>query len=185
VAHPTAEAKGWRGSAGAPRYPGEASPAPGVFVDSRRESKDRIGMPTPPRHFAERGCKRLKTKAGARKKRGKSDTRGCKPMGGKELAGLKGRRRVICRANMMEVIILVYRLSSDFLSTCKFKIAKGLAQNLGLREKSKPCRRKGRRETGALGSWRPAPAVGEGWPRQLCHGGILRRGLGGDKQVFT
>jgi hypothetical protein len=24
-----------------------ASPAPGVFVDSRRESKDRIGMPTP------------------------------------------------------------------------------------------------------------------------------------------
>jgi len=32
------------------RHPGcpvEASPAPGVFVDSRRESKDRIGMPTP------------------------------------------------------------------------------------------------------------------------------------------
>ncbi len=39
------------------RHPGcpiEASPAPGVFVDSRRESKDRIGMPTPPRHFCQR-----------------------------------------------------------------------------------------------------------------------------------
>src|SRR5258708_7175935 len=31
-----------------PGCPVEASPAPGVFVDSRRESKDRIGVPTPP-----------------------------------------------------------------------------------------------------------------------------------------
>ena len=84
-------------------------------------------------------------------KRGEEDTRGCKPIGGKELAGLRGRRRVICRANMIEVIILVYRLSSDFLSTCKFKIAKGLAQNLGLREKSKPCMRKGWEGDGCLG----------------------------------
>jgi len=53
--------------------PIEASPAPGVFVDSRRESKDRIGMPTPPRHFCQRVRKLLKTKGGERKKSGKRE----------------------------------------------------------------------------------------------------------------
>ena len=74
------------------------------------------------------------------------------------MAGLRGRRRVICRANMIEVIILVYRLSSDFLSTCKFKIAKGLGQKLGLREKSKPYRTEGlggRRVPWVLGDRHP------------------------------
>jgi hypothetical protein len=47
-----------------------ASPAPGVFVDSRRESKDRIGMHPHPRHFWKRVWKLLKTNdAGAKKRR--------------------------------------------------------------------------------------------------------------------
>src|SRR6266852_3894986 len=41
------ESKGGIGIPTPPRYPVVASPAPGVFVDSRRESKDGIGMPTP------------------------------------------------------------------------------------------------------------------------------------------
>ena len=57
----------------------------------------------------------MKTKDGAGKKEGQEDTRGCKPMGAKELDGLRGRGRVVCRGNMTEGIILVYRLSSDFL----------------------------------------------------------------------
>jgi hypothetical protein len=52
-----------------PGCPVEASPAPGVFVDSRRESKDRIGVPTPhPRHFCKRVRKLLKTKEASAKK---------------------------------------------------------------------------------------------------------------------
>ena len=45
-----------------------ASPAPGVFVDSRRESKGWIGTPDP-RYFAKRGCKLMKTKDASTKKR--------------------------------------------------------------------------------------------------------------------
>jgi hypothetical protein len=48
------------------RHPGcpiEASPAPGVFVDSRRESKDRIGMPTPPpRVFLSKSAEAIENK---------------------------------------------------------------------------------------------------------------------------
>jgi hypothetical protein len=89
-----------------------------------------FGMPTPPPAFCKKRLQAIENKGRGSQKEGQEDTRGCKPMGGKELAGLRGCRRVIRRANMREVIILVYRLSSDFLSTCKFKIANGLAENL-------------------------------------------------------
>ena len=74
--------EGWkvaeREVAPTPRCPAESSPAPGVLADSRRESTDRTGMPHP-RHFSKRGCKRLKTKDGRRKKSDKrvEEAAGC------------------------------------------------------------------------------------------------------------
>jgi hypothetical protein len=94
-----------------PGCPIEASPAPGVFVDSRRESTNRIGMHPHPGYFGKRGCKFLILKDGSAKKREKrlqkSDSEGVSPAG-------RCGGRVSCRGNMREGIISVYRLSSTF-----------------------------------------------------------------------
>src|SRR5258708_1924869 len=68
-----------------PGCPVEASPAPGVFVDSRRESKDRIGMPTPhPRPFCKRASKQSKTKKARTKQSNRRAKERAKQQGGKD-----------------------------------------------------------------------------------------------------
>jgi hypothetical protein len=67
-------------------------------------------LPHPP-VFDKRGCKLLKTKGGTRKKRGKRLQEYRRK--GVSLF-VRDLGRIICRANMMEVIMLVYALSRDF-----------------------------------------------------------------------
>ena len=160
--------------------------APRGAYDGGSEGLARKCRGTHPRVFCKKRLQTIENKGRCSQKEGQEDTRGCKSMGGKELAGLRGRRRVICRANTIEVIILVYRLSSDFLSTCKFKIAKGLGQKLGLREKSEPYGTEGlggRRVPWVLGDRHPPLArVGLANYVTVAYYGA---GWGDDNQVFT
>src|SRR5258707_12791988 len=62
-----------------PRCPVVASPAPGVFVDSRRESKNRMGIPPPP-VFLQKRAQTVENKGSECEKESKE-----KPRGGKLL----------------------------------------------------------------------------------------------------
>jgi len=68
----------------------------------------------PPPAFCKKSLQTIENTGRGSQKEGQETSRVCKSMGAKELAGWKGRERVVCRGNMTEDIILVYWLSSDF-----------------------------------------------------------------------
>jgi hypothetical protein len=93
VAHTADASKGWRGCAEVhpPGCPVVASSASGVFVDSRRRSKDRVGIPHPPANCKKR-LQAIENKGRESEKESQETLRGCKALKDR---GLGAERREV------------------------------------------------------------------------------------------
>src|SRR5258706_12890941 len=80
-----------------PRCPVVASPAPGVFVDSRRESKNRMGIPPPP-VFLQKSAQTVENKGSECEKESKEKPRGGKLLKRWSLAKQRRKSAVECGA---------------------------------------------------------------------------------------